>query len=480
MCAPVVSESVTGRVIRRYSVYSQFYFLELGLAGQADNAMFPVIVKADVCSVATRVRAGDVVTILGAMESDHAVSTLRRNKCFEAREIMLVEPWDMDRYGSFLYLGLGERIASDSQQTSADHTATATSPLLTACVQCQNDVVGRVHEYLSGKFPSHKITLSHTPVTVSQDRLLLVWGVPAGVVEAVLADPVLAYAVSRVYSMATGQQAVGLTVDDAIERLLSHPSTLPSNATIRIHSFPKFIPMECIGSRFAAAHPSVKFTPKEFTHVLSVVYADGVFYASIGVDEGCCGTHLAQGVNARCLSVSKAAAKILEATTRFDLIDAVRSDTNGKVAIDIGASPGGWSYYLRLVRGCSRVLAVDMGRLADPVPDGVEHWRMKGQQAVDTLLESPEMSSSIACYACDMNCDLTDTVKLFLHALPLLTPGGIGILTFKRTIKNTVKWETLKTEGMRMLTECVRIAYTHEVHLIANTPNETTVLIALV
>jgi 23S rRNA U2552 (ribose-2'-O)-methylase RlmE/FtsJ len=222
---------------------------------------------------------------------------------------------------------------------------------------------------------------------------------------------------------------------------------------------------------------SLQFHPKKYDSVLNIFFADGFHYVSL-VDKSealGCGDHLYS--NTENVWVSKAAAKIREALARLDRLVPKKSDLSGKTAIDVGASPGGWSYFLKSDRKCARVIAVDMGLLAEPIPHGVEHWKMKGNEAIDKLLS--ESSGFLHLYACDMNCDPIDSVQLFLRALVLLAPESLAVITLKRTERNKERWQKIKSECQKMLKESDRVKSVIEVHLVANTPNETTLLIDL-
>ncbi|KNC69563.1 ribosomal RNA large subunit methyltransferase J, partial [Sphaeroforma arctica JP610] len=57
------------------------------------------------------------------------------------------------------------------------------------------------------------------------------------------------------------------------------------------------------------------------------------------------------------------------------------------VALDIGASPGGWSYWL--ADRCATVVAVDPGALKAPIPSNVIHV----QDRIENFL-LPEMQAN--------------------------------------------------------------------------------------
>ena len=473
-----VVETVSGRIARKFSLYPHFYFIDITWSGMPEGALFPVIVKDTVCPVDSypRLHPGDVVRVTGKVES-HA-SEVCANRCFEATCIEIVERWDTERYGIFGFQGFQQK----SEKCNTIDMPVSSRRIVCA-VQCQLDVIERVEAYLKLTFGEFHISKSSSPITLSRDRLILLWSDCVdtdsnAVAQRVLADPVLMYALRRVYTIPRSAVS-GITIDECIEKCIAYLSTPTSPMSVRIHAFPRFVPVDPIGGLFSQT--AVSFDPRTYTHALTLVYAEGVFFAAIAAKEDVvgCGLHLSQDLNP-CLAVSKAAAKILEAITLLDRFPETRdrADLRGKQAIDVGASPGGWSYYLSLERGCKNVIAVDMGALAAPIPAGVDHWKMKGQTVIAQLL-GDKAEGSLHCYACDMNCELTDTVALFLTAVPLMAPQSVAVLTFKRTIRNKERWAALRAEGHALLKTCDRIDFAHEIHLIANTPNETTVLIGL-
>ena len=463
-----------GRVVRRYSVYSHFYFIEITFAGLEAGTVFPIIVKEAVCPSFSYlpVRVGDIIRVFGEMEPS--------GKCFEAHEIEHFGKWDVYRYGVFQFRSCQQKKGENGSIIRYEERK------LVLAVQCHVDVVNRVRIYLESKFEGYDFQESCTPITVSDDRLLLAWKKKNSetkksakkIAQEILADPILRYAVSRIYNIDKQRLYMGLTAEEAICELLNNTTIEKESNRVRLHAFPKFIDFDETLEVLKSCAPSLVFAPTNFTHVMVVLYANGIVYLSYLEKELAtgCGQYLHQDTNLACLSVSKAAAKILEAVSRMD----IPTLGSKKTALDIGAAPGGWSYYLKNVCGYSRVIAVDMGALAAPIPAGVEHWRMKGQDAVNQLVSECGIGENLVdIFTCDMNVVLTETVDLFLQAIHVMAAQSVAILTFKRTEKNKGKWETLKAHGLALIRENQRVVSAEETHLIANTPNETTVLVTL-
>eukprot|EP00927_Polykrikos_kofoidii_P071758 TRINITY_DN67988_c0_g1_i1.p1 TRINITY_DN67988_c0_g1~~TRINITY_DN67988_c0_g1_i1.p1 ORF type:complete len:509 (+),score=99.45 TRINITY_DN67988_c0_g1_i1:170-1696(+) len=147
----------------------------------------------------------------------------------------------------------------------------------------------------------------------------------------------------------------------------------------------------------------------------------------------------------------------------------------GSLAIDCGASPGGWSTFLA-ASGCSRVIAIDPGAIdlvneSEAVRGAIDHMQMKLQDALPLLLERGEQAE---LYCCDMNDDPKIVVDLLMEALPLLMPGARLVLTFKNVFSKKEEWlEAQQTQIARLQSTFANI---RSVHLFANTPRECTVL----
>ncbi len=118
--------------------------------------------------------------------------------------------------------------------------------------------------------------------------------------------------------------------------------------------------------------------------------------------------------------VSRAAFKLLEALDVFAI-----ATPAGARALDLGASPGGWTQVLA-GRGL-RVVAVDPGAL-DPrvatLPD-VEIHRTLAQTYLSAATEPFDLIVD------DMRLDARESAEIIVQAARLLEPDGVGLMTFK-------------------------------------------------
>lgn len=128
--------------------------------------------------------------------------------------------------------------------------------------------------------------------------------------------------------------------------------------------------------------------------------------------------------------VSRAAWKLCEVYRRRPQFN---PSLNGKkfVAVDIGASPGGWSYELASMAGCEKVYAVDPGELSTPIPPNVVHLQKKIEDCTEQL---KNQSVKFDCVVCDMNSSPRMTVESFLGLSDVLNNGAVIVLTFKNFV----------------------------------------------
>ena len=123
--------------------------------------------------------------------------------------------------------------------------------------------------------------------------------------------------------------------------------------------------------------------------------------------------------------ISRAEFKLQEALSVF----AVDIQAKGaKTALDLGAAPGGWSKVL-LDQGM-HVTAVDPAALSDAL---VSHPNLVHVQSVAQKLISQKEANSrtFDLIANDMRMDMMESCKIMLDMVPLLTPGGLAVMTLK-------------------------------------------------
>ncbi|WP_157508683.1 RlmE/FtsJ family methyltransferase [Luteipulveratus halotolerans] len=115
----------------------------------------------------------------------------------------------------------------------------------------------------------------------------------------------------------------------------------------------------------------------------------------------------------------------------------------GRVAVDLGASPGGWSRILR-THGFERVYAVDPADLDERVlaDDEIHHHRTTAGEFLDHYQGEP-----VDLIVNDMRMVPHMTAVTMVDAADILRPGGQVVVTFKLGTSNPVKQtdESLET-----------------------------------
>lgn len=263
-------------------------------------------------------------------------------------------------------------------------------------------------------------------------------------------------------------------------------SELPGKTlvTYRTHCYPNTLE-DMLTAAFDGIHVDIdvdgvahqlEFVPKmqQWEKILHLVYVDGYYYCGISIPNGPTQWGHIPSKNVIENAVCRAQYKLSEAMIRtgvfqksFPLDRQTYLDSRGIMfpkgpAIDIGASPGGWSVFLSS-QGYSPVYAVDPGILTIDADQhkSIIHLRMLGQEAIQSLkraesyrpfdqesnnvrtpeMERPDNSASpgasfpskkrISAYTCDANVSTTSAVEIFQDSVSLLAPRSPVVITLK-------------------------------------------------
>lgn len=133
--------------------------------------------------------------------------------------------------------------------------------------------------------------------------------------------------------------------------------------------------------------------------------------------------------------------KLLEAIDLFGI-----PTPAGTMAVDLGASPGGWTRVVRM-RGML-VTAVDPAALdirieSDP---GVRHLRTTAGQYLKSAA-----SGSISLLLNDMKMEFERSCALMVDAAPLMTPDGWAVLTLKLPANAVASWPGIIKRARELL-----------------------------
>lgn len=190
------------------------------------------------------------------------------------------------------------------------------------------------------------------------------------------------------------------------------------------------------------------------------------------------------------------------------------------LALDIGASPGGWSYCLAKELKTKRVIACDPAAYMHPVVRNLRveavreeflkdftseevkedakhlkhlnetseswrseakqcgqicHWRMRGHDGLQKL-KAEELKLSL--FVCDMNDDLESSCELLYRVFneKLYEPPCLAVVTFKNTCKSKSEFQARKRAMIQKILKDGVLTQLQELHLFANTRMETTIV----
>ena len=356
---------------------------------------------------------------------------------------------------------------------------------VTAAVQCVSDVTERLSEYLHHLLGADIVGTVRPPSKPKRkrnERLLLLARADKSILPAFRADISARRCIQRWYAFDTFAPTLAAAAD-----ALSASCQLAGIELVRLHVFPTFL-TESLKQLLAAR--GIELEPRASTLVslafMYNVYACGVSHnydnsvdsdwdfrsqmrdtsaeAQGSVEEPPMGQSLQVPPDASGELVCRAFYKLREVAARMKVI------FQGN-ALDVGASPGGWTAFLATT--CSSVVAVDPGKVHLPtnVLAQVEHLQMKIGDALPIL---QKRKAIFEAYVCDVNLDPVETVQILELALPLVSPGAPIVITFKNPYTRKAEWRNALDTGLERMRRFA--ADVRAIHLLANTIRETTIV----
>lgn len=210
---------------------------------------------------------------------------------------------------------------------------------------------------------------------------------------------------------------------------------------------------------------------------------------------------------------SKARLKLEEAFYRYQLQDVVSScraarvNKSGEVerplvCLDVGASPGGWSYFLsKCAPAIDFIVAVDPGKLARPTPANVIHvqkkvedFPMEATLMADSPLVSTIMSNNhFFMIVCDMNVSLNFLLEKTIDRISPNKRPQVLIITAKKfkgsvdvasdrsvrtvdSVKQKMTFDSLVSLITVKLRDVYKYKFVDSVHLMSNRKTERTII----
>ena len=332
------------------------------------------------------------------------------------------------------------------------------------------------------------------------------------------AIPYLANAVSKAYAVGGGPVRARDLEEVATEALRRLGDLLPPKAggeggkggkgervVVRVQAFPPGLRPGLIGAMDAQWNEEelegADLSPSGFTHTLSVVEVERAEDEERegGDGGGRTGTYLmglAEALPTDALppeerarsrlpnggagggtDVCRAYYKLQEALLRYPHYASGSGPLAGKVALDCGAAPGGWTRYLAEEAGCGTVHGIDPGRI-DPAVlalGGVRHWPMTVGEALPLLAEE---NVTVDVWVSDMCLhDVGEQVGWLLRAREagVLARGAMFVLTLKCNIGHSR--ESHDSQARREVERLGGMATKVEtMHLFSNRSGERTVV----
>ncbi|KAL3920958.1 MAG: hypothetical protein SGPRY_005067 [Prymnesium sp.] len=342
----------------------------------------------------------------------------------------------------------------------------------TAMVQCASSHARRLEQYLSGTLETRTIAIvppvpgaSGRDVKRDERCLLLSTPDPSALCDAISADPHVSRVVQRWYVLQGKASTLDAAVDGLRNLLALRGATPATPLSARIHAYPRALEAKLVGR----LRQGGEVEPRQRCELLvCLVYAFG--FISYGIAEGARFQGEVCTAGADDGAVSRAFYKLREVASRCELPLDDRAH-----AIDVGSSPGGWSFFLAQ-SGCEHVSSVDPGLLRlpdDPCVSRIDHMKMRVGEALPILTER---GASLDCYVCDMNARPSIAVGYLLEALPLLVSASPVVLTMKNTYKKKMDFEEALAEALAQLNAVADDEGFRVVHLLANTQKELTVV----
>jgi non-heme Fe2+,alpha-ketoglutarate-dependent halogenase len=358
-------------------------------------------------------------------------------------------------------------------------------------LQCNKSHLERVKEYLRTdqkfSFLITKMRVKALQLPQSTNSLLfltsftVVQDYASEMAEILQQDPFLKNALNQIFyvSPRITQGPLSVVVDHIVDHTLKPFIQNDSGKELvqmRIQVFPPRLQRSICDALLKKVIPGVDFSPKKYSKVLSVVelatdqYVMGISDAEVTTTTGSGNVRVLEGSHS---PVSRAYFKLREAMERYQGNDLV-SFIKGKVAIDCGAAPGGWTKYL-VEQGAQCVYSVDPGDLEPSIYQlpGVTHWRMSYQEAINEMESKGTTCGVLVSDMCLTQ--LVDQADLVRRALHILEPNALVVITLKcRSGYSQKAYEGQVDKVVASMHEW--IANVQTLHLFSNRNSERTVI----
>ena len=517
---------IRARVLKKHPFSRTLYFIDVVYHNPVED--FPqfsysfasVVVKIADDDSLPNVIAGDVIEVRGKIQNyEHACVQKRVRPSILVEKssfIKLAERWRLQEDGFFSFESEHLQPGSEFQN---GHRLDFPSPTL--LLQVKHKGCERIISSLAAKYgATYKIRESTTCYVKNNDRVVLMELIPsscpespANIILELVADEIIAPYLLRVYSANYPRHHLYYTIDasfsaglqDMLQFIVSHNSRnreVPA-PQIRLHCYPKYLAKEVLD------HPlgqTVNWSPKDYDLVLSIAMVDGLFAFSLMEraqmfigdlrERKQPAPALAAAGDGTVVSaeerICRAQDKLEEIMQRNGWVSDGPEPRPYQLAVDIGASPGGWTTFLARSVRAGAVLSVDRGELLlpRPLPANVVYWQVHGEEAIQRLASMKESSSDedwdgyalltdrrVDLFCCDANISPFVSVGFLFTCQDrgLLAESGRFVVTFKNLFHRKDEWERGTKECLALLSQRGIFRDIQVTHLLANTAKETTV-----
>lgn len=179
----------------------------------------------------------------------------------------------------------------------------------------------------------------------------------------------------------------------------------------------------------------INFHPKKFTHVLHILrVSQEICFIGVTEKKAHFEAHKESWEDKDAKCVSRAYFKLRDAIDKLPL--KLRQKINSdSFAIDIGASPGGWTQYLQKTVGYTA--SIDPANLDESILglDNVVHFQQKSSDAFQEISKQYHLWKSthdaIDLLVCDANKPVEEVMQLLEPYEKLMEKGSVLVLTLK-------------------------------------------------
>ena len=259
-----------------------------------------------------------------------------------------------------------------------------------------------------------------------------------------------------------GERQTAGSLDELVEQLTAHAAAHPPPGPVRLQFAPRTMEKVLLdrfeevegkdGASLFEFHP---VRSKASLHVFQ--YQDGTFRWSMRPAEDQFYTS-PDGPTRIPGSFTKAAAKLAEAilvsgeqvgTSAPQDSNELNKELSHRVAVDVGASPGGWTHHLAVGQGMETVIAIDPAELHESVLalENVHHLRMTSQ-AAGKEIEQILGERKISVMTCDANQHPDRLAEMLAPVMKYLSVGGLMVLTMKFSVRKRKKQDGSSNMGV--------------------------------